>query len=100
MRLRYVSLTVVLFVFLGGILEFSAFVIGLAFSGVNDFGRGVTLPFACIYFLGLWGPDSLLPQFTGEWADLLAPIICWGVLGIPVGFWFAARKNRQNIRSV
>ena len=97
-RLRYVALTVTLFVFLGGVLEFVAFVIGIAFSGVNDIGHGATLPFFLIYMLGFW-PDWVLPKLSAKWADvyLFAPVLWWGVVGIPIGFWIAARKNRERV---
>jgi hypothetical protein len=70
------------------------FFVGIAFTGVKGFGPHWGL--AAIYYLGLW-PDWFLPFFpasSSPWANLylIAPIIGWGLIGIPFGVWTASRK--------
>lgn len=79
---------ILLFALLGIILEGAAFFIGIAFTGVRDFGP--YWPLAAIYYLGLW-PDWLLPDILGSspWsaAYLVLPILFWTLVGILLAVW-------------
>jgi hypothetical protein len=83
-----------LFILLGAILEFAALFIGVAFTGVKDFGPH--WGFAVIYFLGFW-PDDLLPSLSQQWIDLylIAPIMGWGVIGVVIAVWLERREKSE-----
>lgn len=82
-------------IFLGAILEFAALFIGVAFSGVKDFGTH--WGFAAIYFLGFW-PDRLLPTLPERWNDLylIAPIVGWALVGTVIALWMERREKADS----
>ena len=92
--------TILLFALLGTVLEGAAFFIGIAFTGVNEFGP--YWPLAAIYDLGL-GPDWLLPGIpaSSPWSAvyLALPIFFLGAggnLARSVGREAAASKAQGN----
>ncbi len=86
--------TVLLFTLIGIILEGAAFFIGIAFTGVRDFGPYWYL--AAIYYVGL-GPDWLLPRIPASsvWSTLylIVPILFWVGAGGAVAYWTARRRR-------
>ena len=83
-------------ILLGAILEFAALFIGVAFTGVKDFGPHWGL--AAISLLGLW-PDALLqlllPSLPERWSNLalIAPIMGWAFVGTIVALWLERREQ-------
>jgi hypothetical protein len=82
--------TILLFTLVGIVLEGTAFLIGIAFTGVRDFGSYWYL--AAIYYAG-FGPDWLLPSISASsgWRVLylIVPIVGWALAGVAVTFWMA-----------
>ena len=91
MKPRHSVAIIVLFIFAGLVLEIVAFWIGIAFTGVKDFGPHWL--FATTYYLGFW-PDWFLPQLPPEWGGLylIAPAFGWGLVGLSIAV--AARLQR------
>jgi len=81
----------------GILVEFVALWIGIAFTGVRDFGSHWVV--AGLYFLGTW-PERILPVIPASscWSDLsliAAPVI-YGLIGMIVGLCYASGQRRHS----
>jgi hypothetical protein len=78
----------------GGALELAAMYVGIAFTGVKDFGHHWIC--ALIYFVGLL-PDRFLPNWpaSSPWSSLylLFPIFVWGLIGAAFAFLLMRKSN-------
>jgi hypothetical protein len=85
------------FILLGGLLEGAAFWIGIAFTGVGNFGSH--WGYTAIHFLAFW-PNWFLPTLLPPWANLylVAPILGWALLGLALTLW-QERRPKSNGRS-